>query len=324
MDEKQELVWKQYCFQVKNSRRARGGILLETSEGLRLLREYSRITPHFDFENKVKEHLRGKGMTELDFVAANREGELVTENEVGEKYVVYEWYRGEECDLKNSAQLCKMAENLGVLHQNLQRFLDEAIAMEGQLLEQYDRHNREMKRVYQYMKNKKRKSEFERKALACYPAFAKQAQMAREALADSAFYKKCGQSTRDLCHGEYNYHNLIQTEGGLATTNFEHCAPGIQVMDFVYFMRKSMEKNRWDAEKGYAIWKGYVTGIDVTDEEREFIITTMSYPFKYWKLLNQYMNRKKTWLSDKSMEKLQAVCEQEEWKTEFLHKMRSF
>ena len=68
-----------------------------------------------------------------------------------------------------------------------------------------------------------------------------------------------------------------------------------------------MEKNRWDADKGRAIWEGYATATDASEEQKEFVITTMSYPFKYWKLLNQYMNRKKTWLSDKSMEKLKNL-----------------
>ena len=47
-------------------------------------------------------------------------------------------------------------------------------------------------------------------------------------------------------------------------------------------------------------------------------------PIKYWKLLNQYINSKKTWISNKNMEKLKAVCEQEESKDKFLQQMRTF
>lgn len=324
MDDKQEMTWKQYRFHVKTYRRARGGILLETDEGPRLLREYSRLTPHFQFENQVKTFLREKGMNQLDFVVKNQEDKEVTEWESGEKYVVYEWYRGEECNWENKGQLKEMAANLGRIHENVKNYLTEAVELGEGLYNQYERHNREMKRVWQYMKSKKRKSEFEIKAINCYPDFSRQAKEAQQALSNSEFYKDCGQYTRDLCHGEYNYHNLIRTDDGVATTNFEHCAPGIQVMDFVYFMRKCMEKNRWETEKGAVLWDGYVSARDVSKEEKELIITAMSYPFKYWKLLNQYMNRKKTWFSDKSMEKLKAVCEQEEWKRDFLRKMRTF
>ena len=58
MEDRQELALEQYDFQVKNRRRARGAVLLDTNEGLRLMREYTSITSHFAFENEVKEHLR--------------------------------------------------------------------------------------------------------------------------------------------------------------------------------------------------------------------------------------------------------------------------
>ena len=58
--------------------------------------------------------------------------------------------------------------------------------------------------------------------------------------------------------------------------------------------------------------------------EKEFVSTTLSYPIKYWKLLNQYMNGKKTWISDKSLEKMKDVQEQEERKAQFLKRLAAF
>ena len=111
---------------------------------------------------------------------------------------------------------------------------------------------------------------------------------------------------------------------GMATTNFEHAVPGVQLMDLAYFMRKTMEKNRWQADKGRIIWEGYTGEMNCGEKELEFLVTVLSYPIKYWKLLNQYMNGKKTWISNKSMEKLRAVCEQENNKEKYLQKMLFF
>ena len=71
MEDRQELALEQYDFQVKNRRRARGAVLLDTNEGLRLMREYTSITSHFAFENEVKEHLRLQGMKQLDWAVKN-------------------------------------------------------------------------------------------------------------------------------------------------------------------------------------------------------------------------------------------------------------
>ena len=77
-------------------------------------------------------------------------------------------------------------------------------------------------------------------------------------------------------------------------------------------------------EKGVVLWNGYCEGAGCSKKELEFLITILSYPIKYWKLLNQYINSKKTRISNKSMEKLKAVCEQEESKDKFLQQMRTF
>lgn len=324
MEDKQELTLEKYDFQVKNRHRSRGAVLLDTNEGPLLLREQKKITGHFALENQIKEHLREKGMTNLDFVVPNQEGEYVTEWETGEKYVVYRWFHGEECDYRNLQDLRLMAENLGSLHHCLRGFLKEPVALEIPLHEQYERHNREMKRVYNYMKDKKRKTEFERYAMQGFGMFYTRAEGVRARLRESDYYQKYGTATTDLCHGEYNYHNILMTSQGLATTNFEHAVPGVQLMDLAYFMRKTMEKNRWQVEKGKAIWEGYAQKTNSGDGELAFLTTVLSYPIKYWKLLNQYMNGKKTWISNKSMEKLRAVYEQEDSKDKFLQRMLSF
>lgn len=318
MDDRQEQTLERYNFQVKNRYRVRGAVLLETEEGLRMLRQCDRPGEHFVFENRVKDYLADKGFTMTDRVIKNTDGEFVTEWESGEKYVVYQWYAGNECDYRNRHELCLAAENLGKLHLALRKMSEEPVSPEENLLERYKRRGREMKRVYRFMKGKKRKSCFELYALACYPEFARKADEAEKRLEQSVYFRENGTGTRDLCHGEYNYHNLIMTADGVATTNFERMAFGMQLMDLAYFFRKVMEKNNWDGEKGKAVLDSYHKVAQLSGEEREFLYIVLSFPEKYWKLMNHYINGKKTWISDKNMEKLKGVKEQEQAKENFL------
>jgi CotS family spore coat protein len=279
---------------------------------------------HFELENRIKEYLMEKGLPMTDRVVKNKEGDTVTEWETGEKYVVYEWYAGNECDYRSMSNLCQAAANLGRLHVALRDFSDEPVLPAENLLERYRRHTRELKRVYAFMKEKKRKSGFEMDALSCYPQFAKKACAAKERLAQSSYFQKNGAGTKDLCHGEYNYHNLIMTEKGVATTNFEKMHYGLQLMDFAYFFRKVMEKNYWDSEKGKAMIRSYREQAGFSEDECEFFRIVLSYPEKYWKLMNHYINGKKTWISDKNMEKLKSVKEQEQAKEKFLQTIADF
>ena len=297
MEDRRELIEKKYGFQVKNQYRARGAILFDTKDGPLLLREKMKLTGHFEWENEVKDHLRKNGMTLLDFAVKNVDGEYLTEAEDGTKYVLYRWFFGEECDCKNVTTIRLMAENLGQLHSSLQNFYEEPVLLQQPLLSRYDKHNREMKHVYGYMRGKKKKTEFERYAMQCFPNFYERAMQVRSQLSENLYYKEHSGQTKDVCHGEYNYHNLLLTKSGLATTNFEHAAPGVQLLDMAYFMRKVMEKNKWQVEKGVVLWNGYCEGAGCS---------------------------KKTWISNKNMEKLKAVCEQEESKDKFLQQMRTF
>ena len=124
-----------------------------------------------------------------------------------------------------------------------------------------------------------------------------------------------------LCHGSYNYHNVLFTKTGIATTNFEKVQLQLQVMDLYDFIRKVMEKNNWSEEFFYGIMENYEMVKTVTKEERKLIALWMSYPEKFWKVTNYYYNSKKTWISTKNIEKLQSLQQQKKQRRALLRKI---
>ena len=57
MEDKQETAIARYGLTVRKRYRSRGGWVLETNTGPKLLREYETIGSHFQIENHVKQHL---------------------------------------------------------------------------------------------------------------------------------------------------------------------------------------------------------------------------------------------------------------------------
>ncbi len=330
MEDRLENAIAGYNVTVRRRYRSRGGWLLETNDGPRLLREYDSVRCHFDLENKIKEHLMQRGFVHIDEVVPTRADNLVLELENGEKYIMYRWFPGEECNLRSVRELALAGENLGRLHGALEDFDMESITKETQeeekqnlpreenLLSLYLRHNRELGRVNRYMKNKKRKTEFEIQAINCFYGYYEKACEAAKRLENSDYYKAICQSDKTLCHGDYNYHNLILFEKGVATVGFEKAGAGIPLLDLTYFMRKTLEKNEWQTEAGEAVLDGYQKAMPLEEAQLEFVGIMLRYPEKYWKLLNQYFNKKKSWLSAKSLEKLKNVGNQEVKREKFL------
>ena len=64
---------------------------------------------------------------------------------------------------------------------------------------------------------------------------------------------------------------------------------------------------------------GYDKANTLTGDQIDFIYIILAYPEKYWKLMNHYMNKKKSWLSAKNLEKLKDVKSLEKKREEFLN-----
>ena len=145
-----------------------------------------------------------------------------------------------------------------------------------------------------------------------------------------------------MIHGEYNYHNIIMTKEGIATTNFEKFRRDIQVEDLYYFLRKVLEKSGWKIRLGDGMLNAYSAIHPLTEGEMEYLngeyekvrpLTAaekihlygrLAYPEKFWKTANSYYCTNKAWISVKNIEKLQTAIRQTEEKKMFLKEVFGF
>jgi len=125
-----------------------------------------------------------------------------------------------------------------------------------------------------------------------------------------------------ICHGNYNYHNIMLSGEQVITTNFEKADIGLQVIDLYGFIRKVMEKNSWNIETGIKVIEAYRKERELGSEERRVLYAMLLYPEKYWKLVNFYYNGKKSWMSAKNYEKLKRICSQEQERHKFLKEVK--
>lgn len=326
MDEKIKEVIDKYELDIKNVYRARGAYMLETTDGLKILREFRSTNQKAEFAQQVKEGLRDRGFVHTDLYVRNQEGELVSENVMGNRYVLKNWFVGEECNLRDMAHVSKAAENLGELHKCLKGILPEPISYPVEPIPTtIEKHNRELRRVRTYIREKKQRNEFELLFLSLFSEFYEEAEEAEALLKDIScqeIYEKM-EREQSLCHGSYNYHNIIFTSDNVATTSFEKAQLGPQIMDLYDFIRKVMEKNSWNESFLEATLSHYEKILPLSQIERQVIYVWMVYPEKFWKVTNYYYNSKKTWISSKNIEKLQGLQQQRSQRRSILRKMQN-
>lgn len=325
MDDKIENVIKEYPVHVTGKRRIRGAILLETKEGLFTLVNYRESGAKLEFEEQVKERLISQGFLDVDQGIRNSQGEWLTKDYYGNPYLMKHWYLGRECNLRETEEVVAAARHLAKLHRAMELTgAEEASVPEG-AADALSRHTREMKRVYNYIRSKKKKNDMEIHLLNQFKHFYEQAETAGEMLSglDSGKMERDAVAQGKVCHGSYNYHNILLLEKQrIATVNFERCEYGLQLMDFYGFLRKLMEKNNWEKRRGMRTIEAYQQTFGWEAEEGKLLYVLLLFPEKFWKQMNFYYNGKKAWMSMKNLDKLKKIEAQELARRKFLREVK--
>ena len=98
----------------------------------------------------------------------------------------------------------------------------------------------------------------------------------------------------------------------------------MQVSDLCNFMRKILEKHNWEEGLGMAMLREYEKGCPLTSGDRLQLYCRLSYPEKFWKQVNSYYNRRKSWIPVRNLEKLRTLEVQKEKKEQFLAQLAAF
>lgn len=325
MRECEQGILEQYDIDVKNIRKVREAFLCETDRGPYLLKEMRISEKRIPMLFRLGEHLQENGCSEVDSILKNKEGALFCSLEDGTKYFMKKWFVGRECDVKKENELLSAIKNLAKIHQVMRVPVswesEEQVVHKGEDLEQeFFRHNRELKKVRTFIRERVGKGDFEQAFLQNFDSMYEWAECAAKRLKGSQYREL----NRYLIHGDYNYHNILMLHTGVATTNFEHFQENIQATDLYYFLRKTMEKHHWDVALGEKMLEYYHRFLPLSSDELEYIAICIAYPEKFWKAANSYYRSRKVWIPAKNLEKLELAIRQTEEKRIFLEKLFDF
>ena len=324
MEEKSLEFFEKYDITVTGTARTRGAFRIDTERGPKLLLPYSGSEARAVFEQGLLTCLTERGFF-VDGYVANKEGAYVTKDEYEEPFLMKDWYYGEECNVRKPDQALLAVRHLAALHNALAGITVSVEELPGavqkSLPELFEKRNRELRRVRAFIREKRRKAYFETVYINTFPEFYEKA--------EAAFVraKECG-CTETLeaalaegkaCHGTYTHHNLLVLhDGSFAAVNFDKACLGVQITDFYLFFRKLMEKTGWDRKLAEDLMTAYASVRKVEKSEWTVFYLLLSYPEKFWKITNSYHNGKKSWIPQKTTEKLLAVKEQEKEKEALL------
>ena len=334
MAEKMSEVYELYDVTIDHVGRGRGAALLYTDKGVWQLREAGSGEKRLLAEYEFKEHRYEAGVRHIDRLVKNKEGALVTCDRYGNPFVMRMYFDGREMNVTNRNEILRAVDNLVALHAagaQVWRAFDKDM----QVREKMDvrRRNRELKRVYNYIKKQNPKREFESLFLRAFPYFYEQGIACGTAQAGPSgppleHAGMDGNVHIGYCHGMYNHHSILFCGSGedrcLATINFDKYHVGNQLQDLYYFTRKTVEKNGYSFSLLKQILERYGDGCALSGADVRYIYQQYCYPEKFYKLANQYMNGSKARISPKMIEKLNRILDEEGKKQALLAKLYEY
>lgn len=332
MNDKENGILSKYGLDVIKTGRCKGATLLDTKQGFFLLKEFGGTVKHLEFEENLLNRIAEFDEINVDRVVRDIDGNLINEDENGKKYVMRKWYNAADCDSKNDRQILIATGALARLHCIMNKisygniYLNEYFNLNqlgSQLENEFEKHNKELKRARNYIRSKRRKNEFELMVLKDFDRFFEDGLFVCETAADmnvKRFIRETVESGR-LIHGSYNYHNIMISESNCIITNFERAKCSVQIRDLYDFMRKVMEKHSWDKTVGNQIIEEYNKIRPISGQELKYLSLKLRYPEKYWKILNHYYNNNKAWVPDKDLLKLKQVVSQYNLRLNFVNSL---
>lgn len=342
MNEKYVEALEQYDMEVICVRKGRGAWICDTKGGCRLLKEYRGTVRRLEFEDEVLGTLDTRGSLRADQYLRNKEGSLLTVASDGTRYILKDWFMDRECNLKDGFEIRQALSRLAILHSQLRgiEFKEEwnmGSILSSPLEEEMDRHNREMQRARNYVRGKRKKTEFELSVIGSFDMFYDQALEAAQGVRDLWMFQEEAAFEYDaleaaeirrpgarkkkplyLCHGDLDQHHVLIGGNYTAIIEYNRMHLGLQVMDLYRFMRKVMEKHNWNTELGISMLDSYERVLPMASKERACLYYLFLYPEKYWKQLNFYYNANKAWIPGRNIDKLHNLEEQQEARNSFL------
>ncbi len=331
MNEKALQILEQYDIRLLRSFGGRGAIMLETEQGLKLLKEFAGSKTKLPYEQELLARLEQEGVCQVDRAVPNREGALISAGEYDIQWMMKNWPSGRECDTHSEEDLLRSMEVLARIHQSARGVWNVGNETAGRLAGndrrvELEKHNRELKRVQNFIRSKRRKGSFELLFLKYAGEMIEEGVHAQKELEASGYegLRKQAMKEEHICHGEYIHHNIFVGRQDMAVVNFGHCEINVQINDLCLFLRKIMEKQRWNENLARRMLEAYERERPLSGEERAYLAICLSYPEKVWKLAHHYYNANKAWIPEKSTEKLEIFLGQEEERRRMIQNILRF
>lgn len=210
-------VLEQYGLEAAAVYRGRGSLICETDNGLILIKEFCGTPKKLEYQAQLlsavsKENqlsaASGTKQILVDEILPNKEGAYISADRENISYIVKRWYEGKECDTRCEETICTGIAAMADLHKGMRmpvqmHYVREPLHME------FERHNRELRKIRKFVSVKRKKNDFELQFLDSIRCFLGHGEAALKRLKTSDYEKLREKNWRKAVSATENLISII-------------------------------------------------------------------------------------------------------------------
>lgn len=313
-----------YGLKLINTSRSRSGIICKTDSGVKELRKTNTDEKIICFESAAKEHLKNNGFLNVDCFIKTLDGKPFYIFD-GNTYVLTDFVSSQGADLNEKEFILKAAEALAKIHTASKGFVsDVENSNVGKLPTLYNKRKNELVKIKKWINNQSTLSSVDLIVLKNFNYYKENAEKASDYIQNSGYSEIAdfARINKTFCHNSYKNDNVRITDtNDIFVTGFSKCAYDCGVVDLAEFIRRYIKSETSDIKTICEIIESYNKIKPVTKNEIDVIYSMLCFPNKFLKLCNQYYNKRRVYVSDAIIQKMEKCVLQRERNDDFLKKL---
>ena len=305
--------------------RTKSGLLCSTDKGLKELIKSFASEKSIIFESELKEYILGKGFKGITPNIKTVSGEYYYSLDKT-KFCLRDFKNGRPADITQKDELISASRALACFHSLSCGFVSSAGAINSKsALETFKKRRSELKRIKKNIGKRGSMSLVDIAVVKNYSYYIEKAELAINLLSNSGYesIKSSSHQKRMICHNSYKNDNIQLLENGeIFLPGFEKASCDSAVSDIAGFIRYIMKSPEFDTAWVFEALEHYSQARPLSSGELYVIYGLLSFPYKFFKLLNSHYNRRQAYVSDAFIEKLNECIASKEKNELLLNEIR--
>lgn len=305
----EKVLWEGFGLRPQGRTKTRAGVVFKTSCGPKELRRYLKNAAQADFEGRLRDRLVENGFSETRRLNKARAGDYFFEYG-GSCYILEDYGEGRELDFFDETDIIRAAGLLARFHNAAEGMVCSG-SQPPPLTELYLKRLRELKKVKKQADGKGSLSPMDITVKKYYAAAADACKLASDLLSGGAYSRISGiaEKNKSVCHNSFKGENITIQEGGAMLLSGYHLSGrGCTALDMAELMRRYIRIPLSTVSGGEKLLAEYTRERELTEDERTVIYALLIYPQKFFRLINENYNRRRSCVSGAMSERLEAAA----------------